>query len=89
MTELTASQLKTFNFIDGFIKAHQAAPTLREITAGLGWKSTRAAGFHMESLERLGYIARDRSLGQTSRIARLVRILKRPEVKFSTRKRAA
>lgn len=53
---LTASQYKTFQFIEGFIQDHGYAPTIAEIALGLGLKSRSAIHRNLQAIATEGLI---------------------------------
>src|SRR6185312_9810102 len=75
MLELTRRQRQVLDFIQSVHQAGGPAPTLREIAAHFGFKSSRAAADHLEALKCKGAIQADarkaRSLRVTSPLTRL------------------
>jgi repressor LexA len=75
MTELTKRQRQVLDFIQSVRRSTESAPTLREIAAHFGFKSSRAAADHLAALKRKGFIESDtgkaRSLRVTSPLAKL------------------
>lgn len=75
MVELTKRQQQILDFVQAAQRAGEAMPTLREIAAHFGFKSSRAAVDHLDALKRKGFLASDpgkaRSLRVTSRLAKL------------------
>lgn len=67
--ELTTRQLQVLKILYNFITLRRSTPTIRELQAELGFKSSRAVVGHLIALEKKGYIERDSS-------ARGIRILK-------------
>lgn len=65
MERLTPRQREIYDYLVVHLEDHGYPPTLREICAEFGMRSTRAASDHLHALERKGYIlrARDRSRG--------------------------
>jgi repressor LexA len=65
MQRLTLRQQEIYDYLARHLEEHGYPPTLREICAEFGMKSTRAASDHLLALERKGFIARtrDRSRG--------------------------
>ena len=57
---LTCRQAQILNFI----RERRLPPTIREIAAEFGYKSTQAVMCHLQALTRKGYIARDRMLAR-------------------------
>ena len=56
MSELTDLQRSVFDFIREAQATGRLAPTPREVAAGFGWKSKRAAECHIEALIRKGWL---------------------------------
>jgi repressor LexA len=75
MTTLNERQRQIFDFIGKRLREGINAPTLREIAAHCGFKSSRAAAFHVDALCRKGWLESDsgkaRSLRITSPLAKL------------------
>jgi repressor LexA len=75
MTGLTKRQRQILEFVLSAQRAGEPAPTLREIAAHFGFKSTRAAADHLDALKRKGFLESDtgkaRSLRVTSPLAKL------------------
>jgi len=75
MRELTKRQRQVLDFIQSARRSAEAAPTLREIAAHFGFKSSRAAADHLDALKRKGFLESDagkaRSLRVTSPLAKL------------------
>jgi len=65
MQRLTLRQQEIYDYLSRHLEEHGYPPTLREICAEFGMRSTRAASDHLLALERKGFIARtrDRSRG--------------------------
>ncbi len=57
MTVLTEPQRKVFDFIRGELESGRPCPTAREMAAGLGYRSKRAAERHVEALVGMGWLA--------------------------------
>jgi repressor LexA len=57
---LTKVRSKIAAFIRQFTQKHGYPPTVREIQRYCGFKSPRAAAYHLEALEKLGVITRDK-----------------------------
>jgi len=57
---LTKKQSGCVHWLLLFHAEHGYAPTMRELCAGIGWKSTRSAKDMLEALERKGAIKRER-----------------------------
>ena len=77
MSELTKKQRRILDFIQSVQLAGGVAPTLREICAHFGFKSSKAAADHVAALKRKGFIAweagKARSLRVISPLAKLRR----------------
>ena len=77
MAELTKRQQQVLDFIHSAHRDGAAAPTLREISAHFGFKSSRAAADHLDALKRKGAIQSEpgkaRSLRVVSPLARFRR----------------
>src|SRR5208283_1026296 len=75
MTGLTKRQRQVLDFIQSVQRAGDSSPTLREISARFGFKSSRAAADHLDALRRKGFIESDagkaRSLRVISPLAKL------------------
>lgn len=56
--ELTDRQQEILDFIRLHISEHGYAPTIREIGAAFGIRSTNGVHDHLQSLERKGYLER-------------------------------
>jgi len=67
MNGLTPRQQKVYDYI---MKATPSGvpPTVREICAATGLRSTSTVHAHLKTLERLGYIARDAGLNRSIRL---------------------
>ena len=67
MKQLTKSQQKVYDFL----KEHVASgipPTVREICAATGLKSTSTVHLHLKALEQMGYISRGAGLNRAIQI---------------------
>jgi repressor LexA len=75
MTEPTKRQRQVLDFLVSREQAGNHAPTLREIAAHFGFKSSRAAADHLEALKRKGLVESEpgkaRSLRATSPLVKL------------------
>ena len=75
MTELTKRQRQVLDFVHAAQQTGEATPTLREIAARFGFKSSRAAADHLDALRRKGFLestpGKARSLRVTSPLAKL------------------
>ena len=70
MEKLTKTQQKVFNYIKEIIDERGLAPSVREIGAAVGLKSTSTVQYNLNALEELGYIERDSQLKRTIRICK-------------------
>ena len=78
MTELTKRQQQVLDFIQSAQRAGEPAPTLREVAAHFGFKSSRAAADHLDALKRKGAVQADAGKARTLRaISPLERFRKR------------
>lgn len=59
MTALTERQQAVLTFINEHVAAKGYAPTLREIGAHMGIRSTNGVSDYLDALERKGYLKRD------------------------------
>ncbi|MBU0552312.1 transcriptional repressor LexA [Myxococcota bacterium] len=59
MKELTARQREILDFISRSIQERGYPPTIREIGAHMGIRSTNGVNDHLKALERKGYLRRD------------------------------
>src|ERR1019366_8712605 len=79
MTELTKRQRQVLDFIQSMRRSADAAPTLREIAAHFGFKSSRAAADHLDALKRKGFLESEpgkaRALRVTWPLAKLRRLI--------------
>ena len=75
MIGLTKRQRQILDFVLAAQQAGDAIPTLREIAARFGFKSSRAAADHLDALKRKGFIESEpgkaRALRVTSALAKL------------------
>ena len=72
MTHLTERQMEILCFIVSYTDSKGYTPSMRDVGEYVGVDSTNAVSGHLNALEKKGYIAR------TPRIARSLRVLKRP-----------
>lgn len=63
MKELTKSQKKIYDFIKDRMQSG-VPPSVREICAATGLKSTSTVHLHLKALESMGYISRDAGLNR-------------------------
>jgi len=68
---MTERQREVLDFIAGFIIDREYSPTLREIGAAMGIKSTNGVNDHLESLRRKGYLMHTEGSIQKSRVLRI------------------
>lgn len=69
MERLNKTQQKMFEYIKTVISERGIAPSVREIGAAIGLKSTSTVQYNLNALELAGYIERDSNLKRTIRIA--------------------
>ncbi len=58
MKELSPKQQRIFEFIRGFISDRGYPPTVRDVVGGCGISSTSVAAYHLDVLQREGFIRR-------------------------------
>ena len=58
--KLTDRQREIMDFIVGRIFDSLVTPTVREVNNHFGWKSTNACSSHFKTLERKGYLHREK-----------------------------
>src|SRR5439155_742685 len=68
MTELTKRQRQVLDFVQSVHRAGGSSPTLREIAAHFGFKSSRAAADHVGALKRKGLLESDTGKARTLRV---------------------
>ena len=68
MAGLTKRQRQVFDFIASSERAGEPAPTLREIAAHFGFKSSRAAADHLDAIKRKGFLASERGKARALRV---------------------
>ena len=69
MESINETQKKVFEYIKKVISERGLAPSVREIGAAVGLKSTSTVQYNLNALEMAGYIERDANLKRTIRIA--------------------
>lgn len=69
MDGLNKTQKKMFEYIKSVIAERGIAPSVREIGAAIGLKSTSTVQYNLNALEKEGFIERDPNLKRTIRIA--------------------
>ena len=67
MKQLTKSQQKIYDFLKD-LSQYGIPPSVREICAATGLKSTSTVHAHLKALENLGYISRDAGLNRAIHI---------------------
>lgn len=65
---MTKRQREIYEYIKTFISEHRYSPTIREITKGLGLKSSSTVHGHLESMRKKGYITYIDSFPRTLQI---------------------
>ncbi len=79
MIDLTKRQRQVLEYVQSVQQTAGATPTLREIAARFGFKSSRASADHLDALKRKGFITNDpgkaRSLRIITPLAKLRRTL--------------
>ena len=70
MQRLTSMQVRVLEFIERWTNRRSRAPSVREITRGLGLKSSSSVQYHLHALERRGVIVRRRVRRRGIRIVR-------------------
>ncbi|HAB17991.1 MAG TPA: transcriptional repressor LexA [Verrucomicrobiota bacterium] len=68
MVALTTIQQRVFDFVRDKAINGDPAPTVREIAAEFGWRSKRAAAFHLEALIRKGWLSSERGKVRSLRL---------------------
>jgi repressor LexA len=76
--DITPRQREVLGHISIFMEAKGFAPSLREICVLVGVSSTNVVAEYLDDLEKYGYIQR------TPRIARSLKILKKPKKEVVT-----
>ncbi len=61
MRRLTTMQARVLEFIERWTERRGRAPSVREITRGLGLKSSSGVQYHLRAMERRGVIVRGRN----------------------------
>jgi repressor LexA len=67
MTDLTGRQRQILDFVQSAKLSAEASPTLREIAAHFGFKSSRAAADHLDALKRKGFLQSEPGKARTLR----------------------
>ena len=65
MGALSHRQKQILDFIANFIQGKSYAPAVRDIAKGCGISSSSIAQYHLNVLEREGYIHRDREISRS------------------------
>jgi len=68
---LSPKRKQILDFITAFIEGKGYAPSVRDIAKGCGISSSSVAQYHLNVLERDGYIYRDRGIPRSIRLTRL------------------
>lgn len=68
MTGLTKKQRQVLDFIQSVQRVGGSSPTLREIAAHFGFKSSRAAADHLDALKRKGFLESEPGKARTLRV---------------------
>lgn len=67
--KLSKKQKEVFDYIKSVIEERGIAPSVREIAAAVGFRSTSTVQYNLNVLENAGYIERDPNLKRTIRIS--------------------
>jgi repressor LexA len=67
---LTKRQKQVLDFIKGFIKKHDYAPSLDEVKDHLGLSSVSTAHFHVQALQQKGFLRKDDNRPRTIEISK-------------------
>ncbi|MEW6142020.1 MAG: transcriptional repressor LexA [Chloroflexota bacterium] len=76
--ELRGTRGRVMSFIQRFVDEHGYTPTVREIVKGLGISSTSVVQYHLNVLEREGFIRRDREVFRSIQLAKRKRLVTVP-----------
>jgi repressor LexA len=68
MADLTKRQRPVLDFIQSVQRAGDPPPTLREIAAHFGFKSSRAAADHLDALKRKGFLESEAGKARSLRV---------------------
>jgi len=82
MTDLTIRQRQVLDFIQSARQSAEASPTLREIAAHFGFKSSRAAADHLDALKRKGFLQSEPGKARTLRAISPLADLRSPIVEI-------
>jgi repressor LexA len=80
MADLTLRQQQVLGFIQTALQRGQPTPTLREIAAHFGFKSTRAAADHLDALKRKGVLEGTPGKARALRLRSPLHDLRKPVV---------
>ena len=69
---LSEKTIAVYDFIDRFIAERGFPPTIRDVCDGMEFSSTNGARYHLDVLERGGFLRRDR------KISRAIELLRSP-----------
>jgi len=69
MELLSLERRQILDFIATFIDSKGYAPSVRDIAKGCGMRSSSLAQYHLNILEREGYVHRDRGISRSLRLA--------------------
>ncbi|HEX3855737.1 MAG TPA: transcriptional repressor LexA [Verrucomicrobiae bacterium] len=78
MTTLTQRQQQIFDFIAKRLREGINAPTLREIASHFGFKSSRAAAFHVNALRDKGWLKSEPGLARSLRLTAPLQKIRNP-----------
>ncbi len=78
MIELTKRQRQVLDFIQSARRSEETPPTLREIAAHFGFKSSRAAADHLNALKRKGAVVSEPGKARTLRVVSPLQPLRGP-----------
>lgn len=70
MRRLTSMQVRMLEFIERWTEQRGSSPSVRQISRGLGLKSSPGVQYHLRALERRGVIVRVRKRGNNVRVVR-------------------
>ena len=62
-------QKQILAYLKSYTKEHGYQPTLRETAEHFGFRSSQTVGYHLEQLERAGFITRSGGHGKARRVA--------------------
>jgi repressor LexA len=68
MKELTGIQRKVFEFVKVRLLEGQSAPSLREVSAKFGWRSSRGAACHINAVVKKGLLVTERGKARSLRL---------------------